>query len=93
MNTKTQSNTASRTDVHTRITETIVADLEQGVRPWMKPWGAEQAVGRITRPLRHTGQAYSGINVLMLWSAGLPGHHSSSGCSPLRVSAKYGRLV
>ncbi len=41
MNTKTQSNTASRTDVHTRITETIVADLEQGVRPWMKPWSAD----------------------------------------------------
>jgi antirestriction protein ArdC len=26
-------------------------------------------MGRIIRPLRHNGQAYSGINVLMLWSA------------------------
>ncbi len=77
MKTSTTSNTASRTDVYTRMTETIVADLEQGVRPWMKPWSAEQAAGRITRPLRHTGQAYSGINVLMLWSAGVTAGYSA----------------
>jgi antirestriction protein ArdC len=26
-------------DAFTRITNRIVADLEQGVRPWCKPWG------------------------------------------------------
>ena len=26
-----------RQDVYTRITNTIVADLEKGVRPWLKP--------------------------------------------------------
>ena len=57
-----------RTDVYTRITNRIVAELEQGTRPWLKPWNAEHAMGRITRPLRHNGQPYSGINVLMLWS-------------------------
>lgn len=36
-------------DVYERITTKIVADLEQGVRPWMKPWNAEHAAGRITR--------------------------------------------
>jgi len=58
-----------KADVYTRITSKIVADLEQGVRPWMKPWNAEHAAGRITRPLRFNGQPYSGINVLMLWAA------------------------
>lgn len=57
-----------RLDVYTRITNRIVAELEQGTRPWLKPWNAEHAAGRITRPLRHNGQPYSGINVLMLWS-------------------------
>ncbi len=57
-----------RTDGYTRITNRIVAELEQGTRPWLKPWNAEHAAGRITRPLRHNGQPYSGINVLMLWS-------------------------
>lgn len=55
-------------DIYTRITDQIVTALEQGVRPWMKPWNAEHAAGRITRPLRHNGMAYSGINVVMLWS-------------------------
>jgi antirestriction protein ArdC len=62
-------NSAPRQDVYTRITGKIIADLEQGVRPWMKPWNAEHAAGRITRPLRHNGQPYNGINILMLWSA------------------------
>ena len=56
-------------DVYSRITNRIIADLEQGVRPWMKPWNAEHAAGRITRPLRHNGIPYKGINVVMLWSA------------------------
>ncbi|MEK7994685.1 MAG: zincin-like metallopeptidase domain-containing protein [Planctomycetota bacterium] len=57
-----------RTDVYTRITNTILAELEQGTRPWLKPWNAEHAAGRITRPLRANGIPYRGINVLMLWA-------------------------
>jgi len=58
-----------RPDVYSRITDKIIADLEQGVRPWLKPWNAEHAAGRITRPLRHNGTPYKGINIVMLWSA------------------------
>jgi len=54
-------------DVYERITNQIVAELEKGVRPWLKPWNAEHAAGRITRPLRFNGVPYQGINVLMLW--------------------------
>jgi antirestriction protein ArdC len=57
-----------RTDVYTRITNAIIADLEQGVRSWLKPWNAEHAAGRITRPLRANGIPYRGINILMLWA-------------------------
>jgi antirestriction protein ArdC len=35
-----------------RVTDSIVAELERGVRPWLKPWNAEHAAGRITRLLR-----------------------------------------
>jgi antirestriction protein ArdC len=62
---------SNRGDIYTRVTDKIVADLERGVRPWMKPWNAEHAAGRITRPLRANGQAYKGINVLMLWAAAM----------------------
>ena len=33
----------------------------------MKPWSAEHAAGRITRPLRHNGTPYRGMNILLLW--------------------------
>src|SRR5208282_5904760 len=56
-------------DIYQRVTAQIVASLEQGVRPWLKPWNAEHAAGRITRPLRGNGVPYQGINVLMLWGA------------------------
>ncbi len=57
-----------RQDVYTRVTGKIIADLEQGVRTWMKPWNAGNTAGRIMRPLRHNGAPYSGINILMLWA-------------------------
>ena len=57
-----------RQDVYTRVTGKIVADLEQGVRTWMKPWNAGNTAGRIVRPLRFNGVPYSGINILMLWA-------------------------
>ncbi len=69
--------TSTRTDIYTRVTNQIVSELERGVRPWLKPWNAEHAAGRISRPLRHNGQAYQGINILMLWtSAELAGFSS-----------------
>ncbi len=61
--------TTDRQDVYSRVTNRIIADLEQGVRPWLKPWNTGHAAGRITRPLRHNAIPYQGINVIMLWSA------------------------
>ena len=60
-----------RQDIYTRITGQIISSLEQGVRPWIKPWSAENSAGRILRPVRHNGQSYSGINILMLWAAAI----------------------
>ncbi len=56
-------------DIYQRVTDQIVSELEKGTRPWLKPWNAEHAAGRITRPLRANGIPYRGINVLMLWAA------------------------
>ena len=47
--------TTIKAHVYQRITDRIVAELEQAVRPWLKPWSSEHAAGRITRPLRHNG--------------------------------------
>ena len=61
--------TKTRRDIYQDITNKIVAQLEDGIRPWLKPWNAEHAAGRITRPLRHNREPYHGINILMLWAS------------------------
>lgn len=59
--------TTPKADPHARITGKIVEQLEQSVRPWIKPWSADYLDGRVTRPLRATGEAYRGINTVLLW--------------------------
>jgi antirestriction protein ArdC len=66
-----------RKDVYCRVTDKIIADLEQGVRPWVKPWNAQHLAGRISRPLRHNGMPYRGINVVMLWMAAVAQGYAS----------------
>lgn len=58
----------SRADIYARITEKIITDLEKGVRPWVRPWSTGHLAGRVSRPLRHNGLPYQGINTLLLWS-------------------------
>ena len=62
----TNQNT-DRKDVYTRVTDRIIADLEKGIRAWLKPWSVEHTAGRITKPLRHNGTPYRGMNILLLW--------------------------
>jgi antirestriction protein ArdC len=57
----------ARPDLYDTITSKIIASLEQGARPWIKPWSASHLAGHITRPLRHNLQPYSGVNVVLLW--------------------------
>ena len=66
-----------KSDIYQRVTDQIVASLETGIRPWMKPWSGEHAAGRITRPLRDNGIPYQGINVLMLWGAAMEKGYSA----------------
>ena len=54
----------ARPDIHARITQQIISQLEAGVRPWTRPWSHSASV---SRPLRHDGTPYNGINVVLLW--------------------------
>lgn len=54
----------ARADIYTRITQQILAQLEAGVRPWTQPWKSATSA---SRPLRHDGTPYNGINVVLLW--------------------------
>lgn len=60
-----------RPDIYSRITNQIISSLEQGVKPWTQPWRAGHAAGPVSRPLRWSGETYSGINVLTLWASAM----------------------
>jgi antirestriction protein ArdC len=86
-------NTTERKDVYSRITQQIVESLEKGVRPWIRPWNAEHAAGRITRPLRHNGQPYSGINVLALWASAMAQNFAAPIWVTYRQASELGAQV
>lgn len=82
-----------RQDIYTRVTDQIIVSLEAGVRPWVKPWSADHAAGKITRPLRHNGTPYSGINILMLWSASVASGFAAPTWMTFRQSMELGGHV
>jgi hypothetical protein len=63
MSTNTASEAQSRKDIYTRVIERIIADLEQGVRTWLKPWSAEHAAGKISSPLNGGSAPTLGIRI------------------------------
>ncbi len=66
-----------RLDTYQKVTDKIIADLEQGELSWLKPWKAGNLDSKFTKPLRHNGVPYNGINILMLWGAAVEaGYHS-----------------
>jgi antirestriction protein ArdC len=62
---------SGRPDVYQTVTDRIVAALEAGTVPWIRPWDIEGAPGTQRDygfPRNgHTGRPYAGINVLLLW--------------------------
>lgn len=80
----------TRPDLYARITDKILIDLERGVRPWLEPWNAEHAQGRITRPSRHNGVPYQGVNVVMPGSAAATQGFASSFWLTFRQALQLG---
>ena len=80
-------------DIYQKVTDKIIADLEQGELTWLKPWSAANTEGRIIKPLRHNGMPYSGINVLMLWGAAMEGGYISPFWMTYRQAAEFGAHV
>lgn len=69
--------------VYQIITERILAQLEQGVAPWRKPWQAT------AYPRFITGRRYRGINVFLLASQG---YGSPLWLSYKQISQRGGRI-
>jgi antirestriction protein ArdC len=82
-----------KADVYTRVTNKILADLERGNLTWHQPWQAGHQAGPVSRPLRAGGQAYRGINVLMLWAAAMEKNYSCPLWLTYKQAAELGGQV
>lgn len=87
------TNEATRQDVYSRITNQIIEALEAGVKPWTQPWNAAHAAGHVSRPLRHNGQPYAGINVLTLWASAMTAHYAAPIWMTFRQAIELGGNV
>lgn len=58
-------NAKTKFDLYQHVTDRIIASIEAGTPAWRKPWTGEAATMQM--PLRSNGEAYRGINVVMLW--------------------------
>ena len=83
----------TKADPYQRVTERILADLERGVTPWTRPWSAEALAGRVTRPLRATGEPYGGINVILLWMEAVAHGYTSPSWMTYKQAQAFGGQV
>ena len=64
------SKTNGRENIYRDITEKIIAELERGIVPWAQPWTSTRQFCPLGLPVNGlTRRGYSGINILLLWSA------------------------
>ncbi len=54
-------------DTYQRIKDAVIEQLEAGTKPWIRPWRGNSRGSLV--PRRAAGEAYRGINLLMLWLA------------------------
>ena len=60
--------TSDRQDVHTRVTDQIIAAIKAGTGQWRMPWHHDGTA--VTRPTNvASGRRYRGVNTVVLWVA------------------------
>ncbi|MEG3151049.1 zincin-like metallopeptidase domain-containing protein [Sphingomonas sp. ZT3P38] len=84
---------APRGNVYDDVTTRIIAELEGGRIPWVQPWGRTGGAGAALPRNAFTGRAYSGINVLLLWSAVIEAGYRSQGWLTFRQAQEAGGCV
>lgn len=86
--------TETKLDVYQRVTDRIVAELEAGARPWCaKRWSAGEPGQVLQLPSRHNGEAYKGVNTLLLWLTGQSMGYRSNVWMTFKQALEYGGAV
>jgi len=76
--------------IYERVTGNVIELLERGVKPWARPWSAGEGC---PVPLRHNGQGYRGINVLILWAEALDAGYTAPYWMTYRQGQELGGQV
>jgi len=84
---------AAKQDIYTTVTNRIIEQLEEGTRPWLKPWNTSHLEGRITMPTRQNGENYNGLNILLLWDAVIQKGYTSNQWMTFRQAKELGGCV
>lgn len=80
----------ARIDHYQAVTDRVIAALESGTAPWQKDWHGS---GGMAAPLRHNGEAYRGINVLLLWIAAMEKGYSAPTWMTFKQAKALGACV
>lgn len=82
-----------RGSIYDEVTARVIAELEAGSVPWVRPW-SRAAAGSPGMPVNaSTGRAYSGINVLILWGAVIAADYPTQGWLTFRQALDAGGSV
>jgi antirestriction protein ArdC len=81
----------AKLDIHQHVTDTIIAQIKAGTPPWRKPWTG--GAGGAAFPLRHNGDAYRGINILMLWAVAHERSYNAAHWMTFKQAADLGGTV
>ncbi|HDH1871643.1 TPA: zincin-like metallopeptidase domain-containing protein [Enterobacter ludwigii] len=84
--------TRTKTDIYQTVTDSIIAALETGVKPWACPW--QRTPGMSGLPSNYaTGMGYSGMNIMLLWcSASEQGFNDSRWMTYKQAKAEGGQV-
>ncbi|WP_419906484.1 ArdC family protein [Hoeflea sp.] len=99
MTTKTKQQTKNtrskpRSDLYQEITDRIVAELEEGRFPWVRPWNADHCACAVGLPRNAvTARSYSGINILILWGAVIEHGYASQNWLTFKQAKNLGGTV
>lgn len=80
-------------DLYDAVTRRIIAELEQGCVPWVRPWGRMGGAATGLPRNAATDRPYSGINVLILWGAVTECGYPSQGWLTFRQALQAGGAV
>lgn len=82
-----------RPSLYQEITDTIIAQLEQGRILWVQPWGQVDGAPLGMPRNAATGRGYSGINILILWGAIVAGGFQGQSWLTFRQAFSLGGCV